>query len=107
MNLGIFQYKLKSAILILGKSYDVCLNLFLLDRMSELVIDGESGFKVPLYNLEVAVDRSRSIIENRELANELGSVAFQRVQSIFEIKEKVSELENIFMSLGEDDNVNI
>lgn len=39
MNLGIFQYKLKSAILILGKSYDVCLNLFLLDRMSELVID--------------------------------------------------------------------
>ncbi|CMY26706.1 Cps6bQ [Streptococcus pneumoniae] len=107
MNLGIFQYKLKSAILILGKSYDVCLNLFLLDRMSELVIDGESGFKVPLYNLEVAVDRSRSIIENRELANELGSVAFQRVQSIFEIKEKVSELENIFMSLGEDDNVHI
>lgn len=55
----------------------------------------------------MAVDRSRSIIENRELANELGSVAFQRVQSIFEIKEKVSELENIFMSLGEDDNVNI
>lgn len=107
MNLGIFQYKLKSAILILGKSYDVCLNLFLLDRMSELVIDGESGFKVPLYNLEVAVDRSRSIIENRELANELGSVAFQRVQSIFEIKEKVSELENIFMSLGGDNNVNI
>ncbi|VSH37671.1 exopolysaccharide biosynthesis protein, glycosyltransferase [Streptococcus pneumoniae] len=77
------------------------------DGMSELVIDGESGFKVPLYNLEVTVDRSRSIIENRELANELGSAAFQRVRSTFEIKEKVSELENIFMSLREDDNVNI
>ena len=69
------------------------------DGISELLIDGEYDFKVLLNNLEVPVDRSRNIIDNREQAIVLGYAAFQRVLSKFGIKEKVLELEKILISL--------
>lgn len=57
----------------------------------ELIIDGESGFLVqPKNHVEYAA-KICSILENNQLANQLGCNARKRVESVFDIEKIVNE----------------
>jgi len=62
----------------------------------ELVVDGETGFLVPVRHPEVFADCVLKLIENHELREQMGEKARRRVIENFSIEKYVAGVENVF-----------
>lgn len=63
---------------------------------AELVVDGETGFLVPVRHPEIFADRVLKLIENHELRGQMGEKARRRVVENFSIEKYVAGVENVF-----------
>ncbi|MDA8213917.1 MAG: glycosyltransferase family 4 protein, partial [Nitrospiraceae bacterium] len=63
---------------------------------AELVVDGETGFLVPVRHPEVFADCVLKLIENHELREQMGEKARRRVIENFSIEKYVAGVENVF-----------
>lgn len=99
VNLGVFQYKLKSGILILGEKYEVCLDIFPLDGMpvnslKKYYFEKKILFYRMLYKFSVIdqlVDKNRGTLENL-LVKIAKLLKFNKVISTSIMNEKLKKL---------------
>ncbi|MBI5328270.1 MAG: glycosyltransferase family 4 protein [Deltaproteobacteria bacterium] len=63
---------------------------------SELVVDGETGFLVPVRDTKAFADCILKLIENHELRKQMGEKAGRRVIENFSIEKYVAGVENVF-----------
>lgn len=68
----------------------------------EIVVDGETGFLVPLHDSETMADRIARILSNPEMAKRMGDTGRKRVEEIFEPRRYVSDIEAVFSSLAQE-----
>lgn len=64
---------------------------------SELVVDGETGFVVPPNDPEILAQKVLYLLENEELAREMGERGRQIVENKFDIKQMVWQYSNLYM----------
>jgi hypothetical protein len=62
----------------------------------EIVVDGETGYLVPLHDIEAMADRLVSLVANPELAGRMGEAGRARVQSLFGAEQYVTGIESVF-----------
>jgi len=65
----------------------------------ELITDGVSGFLVPQKNSAALADKINYIIEHPNIWKSIGLAAHKKIESEFEIKQSIKDLENIFNRL--------
>ncbi|GER93556.1 glycosyltransferase family 1 protein [hot springs metagenome] len=63
---------------------------------AELVVDGETGFLVPVMNIDTIVNAILKLIQNPDLRNQLGEKARKRAIEHFSIEKYVTGVEKIF-----------
>lgn len=68
---------------------------------SELVIDGETGFLVPVRETGMFADSILKLIENPELRRQMGEKAKERVIRNFPVEKYVNDVENVFAEVLE------
>jgi glycosyltransferase involved in cell wall biosynthesis len=62
----------------------------------EVVIDGKTGFLVPVGDLNALVKRITTLIENPEFAKKLGYKGRKRAERFFDVKDQVDMLMGIY-----------
>lgn len=63
---------------------------------AELVVDGETGFLVPVGDLELFAERILKLVENCELRKQMGQKAKTRVIENFSIQKYIRGVERVF-----------
>lgn len=69
--------------------------------LSEIVVDGETGYLVPSKSLEALSNALMKVLTNKELAKKMGEEGKKRVEENFTIQSMISRYEELFMSLSE------
>jgi glycosyltransferase involved in cell wall biosynthesis len=67
---------------------------------AELVVDGETGFLVPVRHPEIFAECVLKLIENHELRKQMGEKARRLVIENFSIEKYVAGVENVFEEFG-------
>lgn len=67
--------------------------------LSEIVIDGETGYLVPSGSSEALSNALMKLLVNKELAKKMGEAGRKRVKDRFTIQNMISRYESLFMSL--------
>jgi len=67
--------------------------------LPELILDGETGILIPPEDSNAFAEAILRVIENRQLASELGINGRRRVEDYFSIENNVRETEQVYMSL--------
>jgi len=70
----------------------------------EIVVDGETGFLVPLHDPGTMADKIVTILSNPELAKRMGEAGRKRVEEIFEPRKYASDIEAVFSGLVRDNH---
>ncbi len=65
----------------------------------EIVRDGETGFLVPMNDHIAMVSALSRLIENPEMAREMGAAGYKRVRNEFSIQKTAREIELVYESL--------
>lgn len=63
---------------------------------AEIVVDGETGFVVPLRDVPAMADRLQQLLDNRELRIKMGEAAFKRSRELFGIPAMIQNYEHFF-----------
>jgi len=69
------------------------------EGLAEAVIDGETGFIVPLGDINALANAILKLIKNKNLSTTMGKNARKRVEELFDIKKNVKVFENVIISL--------
>lgn len=67
--------------------------------VSELVVDGETGFLVPSNNVEKLSQAVIKLLENRNIAKRMGGKGKERIENFFLVERMVKQTENLYLSL--------
>ena len=62
----------------------------------EIIVDGETGFLVPLFDKENIAKRTIILLKDNSLAVKFGKAGRKRVMNKFNIREKIFQMEEIF-----------
>lgn len=65
----------------------------------EVVVDGETGFLVPLKNPEAIAEKVIFLLKNPKKAKEMGEKGYQRVKTCFTLEKMVREHEKVYYEL--------
>lgn len=66
------------------------------DAYREVVIDKKNGFIIPPGNPQALAEAILKLLKNAELAKEMGRASRKRVEELFDIKDKISEIESLY-----------
>lgn len=66
------------------------------DGLAENVVDSETGFVVPVYDVQAMADKLRWCYDNKELLNAIGQKGIQRVQAHFRIEDQIKKFEAFY-----------
>ncbi len=72
---------------------------FDVEGVNEAVVPDETGFLVPFGDAEMFAEKVKSLIGSPELIQRMGSRAFDRVDSIFNINRNIKDLERLYTDL--------
>lgn len=65
----------------------------------DIVVDGETGFLVPPGDIRAMAEKITYLLNNPELAIKMGEAGRKRVEKLFDIKDRVKDIENIYEEL--------
>jgi len=68
----------------------------------ELVLDGQSGFLVPEKDTEAMAEKLKELIVNSELRINMGKLGRSQVESNYDRKKEIDQLDNLFRSVCKD-----
>jgi hypothetical protein len=68
----------------------------------EIVVDGETGYLVPLHNIEAMAERIAALLNDPDLASRMGQEGRKRVESVFGPQQYVDGIEDVFAELSND-----
>lgn len=66
------------------------------DGTKEAVIDRETGFLVPVGDVEKLADRIDQLVGNKKLKREMGNAGRLRVEKYFSLKSQISKFESLY-----------
>lgn len=66
----------------------------------EVVVDGKTGYLVPVANPKEMARAIKHLIENEDIAMEMGQRGCERIQKIFSIDQYVKNVERVFAEIG-------
>ncbi|MEO1621501.1 MAG: glycosyltransferase family 4 protein [Cyanobacteria bacterium J06632_3] len=72
--------------------------------VSELVIDGESGFLVPPSNVDILCDRIQKLLADGPLRQRFGQKGAQKVQAEFDISQESQKLAKLIAKVTSDED---
>ena len=64
----------------------------------DLVVDGETGYLVPLNDAETAAARIVAMLRTPNLGQRFGKAGRKRISEQFDVRQRVSDLENIYLA---------
>lgn len=67
--------------------------------LPEVNIDGETGYVVPVGNIEVLAQRIRELLENESLRKTMGQASLKRAASLFSIENLIPRYEELYDSV--------
>ena len=67
--------------------------------LPEIVEDGETGFLLQERDISGLADRMRKLIDNADLRDRFGRAARRKMESAFDLEQKVRELEELYDSV--------
>jgi sugar transferase (PEP-CTERM/EpsH1 system associated) len=74
---------------------------------SEIVVNGKTGFIVPVRDPVKLADALLMLLKDRALARRMGGAGYRRVMEQFDLSKMASEYENVYTKLGEGRNKRI
>lgn len=71
---------------------------FDVEGVDEAVVNGQTGFLVPFGDVYGFAKKTKTLLQNPELANHMGHSAFKRASAFFNLKKNIQKLESLYES---------
>ena len=68
---------------------------------SELIIDGVTGFLVPVHSTDKMAEAIIKLLENDKMRRSMGKEAKKRIEQRFDINDVVRQHESLYLDLAE------
>lgn len=72
------------------------------DGLSENVLDGITGFVVPVYDVAAMADKLAWCYHNKEQLNKIGKAGIERVRNNFRVEDQIKKFEAFYKTLNEE-----
>lgn len=66
------------------------------DGLAENIVDGETGYVVPIYNAQALADKVMMLINDKTLRAEMGAAGVTRARALFRIEEQVQKFKEFY-----------
>jgi glycosyltransferase involved in cell wall biosynthesis len=77
---------------------------FDVEGVNEAVVDQQTGFLAPFGDTEQFAQKTRLLIESRDLAQEMGRRGLQTVRDRYDIGQTVEKLEALYLDIAQNNN---
>lgn len=72
---------------------------FDVEGVNEAVVSGQTGFLVPFGDVKEFANKMLLLVKTPELALQMGKLAFERVNTLFDLKKNIQKIELLYESL--------